>query len=626
MSKREDQGYFGFFDTKVLRPSTERIIIDNCIDGVRPVEVYTPQAVSVDAAAKSDLLRLSFMGRLAWDKDWKRNPEDFVRHIIKMKHESVIEHLSFSFLILCDRACYDDQTEVLTKDGWKLFKDTAQTDEFACLDDEGKLFYSHQEGDMVSKPWDGDLLAFESTSIDFMVTPNHNMWVYDHQKRSDESRAWKFIHAQDMKNARYKFQKSAEWYADDVTVSIPAHPTKFNQYPALDLDADRVCDLFELLGLWITDGSYKNGTAHGSGSCIVISQTKFDVVHRIDELCASLGFNISWDGRNARIDNGRLKAFVEDLLGTGAKTFTAHVPDLIKSSSFRQISAFIRGVIAGDGTTGKTGHTDVYTASRAFADDLQELFMKAGVSANIRLVRQSERVWPSGHVSPPSSIYVVTVHGDRRSEHLLDRRCAKSFGEPVQYQGNVYCVTVPGHRLYVRRNGKAAWCGNTSHEIVRHRIASYTQMSQRYISYSDWTKPAPICLPEIIASKDGLRPLTDEEEAFFVEHAIESFAHYRIGVNFQGIRPEQARLVLPNECATIIGMTINARSLRNFLRLRMAGSAYPQIRAVANDIFDSVKECGLGVLVEEFQDLQNAFDTRNLVDNRVMVTEEEDNG
>jgi thymidylate synthase (FAD) len=156
----------------------------------------------------------------------------------------------------------------------------------------------------------------------------------------------------------------------------------------------------------------------------------------------------------------------------------------------------------------------------------------------------------------------------------------------------------------------------TSHEIVRHRIASYTQMSQRYIGYADESKPAPICLPEMISSSDGLRPLTDEEEMFFVEGALMSFNHYRVGVNHLGIKPEQARLVLPNECATIIGVTMNTRSLRNFFKLRMAGSAYPQIRAVANDMYDTVMAAGLDVLFADFQDLQLAFDTRGIVENR----------
>lgn len=141
----------------------------------------------------------------------------------------------------------------------------------------------------------------------------------------------------------------------------------------------------------------------------------------------------------------------------------------------------------------------------------------------------------------------------------------------------------------------------TSHEIVRHRIGtSFTQQSQRYVGFEDSSKPVPIVLPY---------GLTEDQEFYFTDMAITAVSHYRLGVNMMKIPKEQARLNLPNMTGTIIGITFNPRSLRHFLSLRMAKGAYPQIRAVANDIYDAMVASGLDILVKDFEPLK-AFDPR----------------
>ena len=112
-----------------------------------------------------------------------------------------------------------------------------------------------------------------------------------------------------------------------------------------------------------------------------------------------------------------------------------------------------------------------------------------------------------------------------------------------------------------------------SHQLVRHRIASYSQKSQRYVDESG----VQFVLPESIeANKSALRIYSN------VMSYIAS-VYTELTENF-GIPKEDARFVLPNACETKIIVTMNARSLYNFFRHRCCNRAQWEIKAVANEM------------------------------------------
>ncbi len=117
-----------------------------------------------------------------------------------------------------------------------------------------------------------------------------------------------------------------------------------------------------------------------------------------------------------------------------------------------------------------------------------------------------------------------------------------------------------------------------THELVRHRLASYSQRSQRYVRESDESYVAP---PEL-AGCDG---------AVDVYHHAMSHAWqaYRELLKC-GLKPEIARYVLPNSCYTEIICTWNFRELRHIIRLRATPRALPEIREVALRLRDIMKE------------------------------------
>lgn len=113
-----------------------------------------------------------------------------------------------------------------------------------------------------------------------------------------------------------------------------------------------------------------------------------------------------------------------------------------------------------------------------------------------------------------------------------------------------------------------------SHEIVRHRIAAYTQESTRYCNYSKdkFGKEITVIRPYGFAGKEVLEWL---DCMLMIEQT------YLKLVNDNKIPPQWARSVLPNSLKTEVVTTYNIREWRHFFRLRCHSTAHPQMRQVA---------------------------------------------
>lgn len=135
-----------------------------------------------------------------------------------------------------------------------------------------------------------------------------------------------------------------------------------------------------------------------------------------------------------------------------------------------------------------------------------------------------------------------------------------------------------------------------SHQLVRHRIASYSQKSQRYVSEKGFefiTPPAVEDIPEAKAEYD--RIISDITESYERLAALLTEKHTKEliqeGLDEKTARSkasklanEDARFILPNACETKIVVTMNVRSLFNFFRHRCCNRAQWEIRAVANEM------------------------------------------
>jgi thymidylate synthase (FAD) len=136
-----------------------------------------------------------------------------------------------------------------------------------------------------------------------------------------------------------------------------------------------------------------------------------------------------------------------------------------------------------------------------------------------------------------------------------------------------------------------------SHELVRHRLASYSQESTRYANYGRDRFGG-----EITVIKP---PFWHEDSGAYKEwcEAMKAAETHYMGLIEMGVKPEEARSVLPNSLKTEIVMTCNIREWRHVLSLRCTSQAHPQIRQM---MLSLLKEFHRGIPVL-FDDLHDQF-------------------
>jgi len=118
-----------------------------------------------------------------------------------------------------------------------------------------------------------------------------------------------------------------------------------------------------------------------------------------------------------------------------------------------------------------------------------------------------------------------------------------------------------------------------THQLVRHRIASYTQQSQRYVTYDTLEK---YVTPESISSNADAKKVFDE--------TLEKISEAYQKLLTLKIPKEDARFILPNAAKTNIIVTMNTRELRHFFNLRCCARAQWEIREVAVEMLRQAKK------------------------------------
>lgn len=127
-----------------------------------------------------------------------------------------------------------------------------------------------------------------------------------------------------------------------------------------------------------------------------------------------------------------------------------------------------------------------------------------------------------------------------------------------------------------------------THELVRHRLASYSQRSQRHVRENEARYIIP---PEIYEVSQKVEQSSNKQNAHnvFEKAMLTAWEHYRNLLGL-GVKPEIARYVLPNACETQIIMTMNFRELRHFIKLRTSTKALPEMRVIACEVRRIMKE------------------------------------
>jgi thymidylate synthase (FAD) len=167
------------------------------------------------------------------------------------------------------------------------------------------------------------------------------------------------------------------------------------------------------------------------------------------------------------------------------------------------------------------------------------------------------------------------THSKTKPEEL-DKTSDKELKSILEYVMNLGHTSVIEHTCFTFAISDVS--RSLTHQLVRHRIASYAQQSQRYVNFKE---PNYVTPPKIAKDKK-MRKVYDET----MENIWEQYNK----LLDLGIPAEDCRFILPNAACTNIIMTMNARSLLNFFELRCCQHAQWEIRQLANRMLSELKK------------------------------------
>ena len=391
--------------------------------------------------------------------------------------------------------CVLPDSEILTKNGWKVISDISEDEEIQTLNTTTNEIEIEKIEKKIYKNYNGEMFEFKSLNLDLTVTPNHRFLLED-QKGTKFYMTAKEIYenvGNIFSSKKYKILKKGNWkgkHQEFFTLKgISSDKHGFNKknlyknyYDDIQIKSK---DWFAFLGIYLADG-HATGTISkiykSKGFNIVITQKKEKTKKEIENLLKKLPFSY-WkveykDGKTQyNINDGRLYEYLYKL-GSSEKKY---IPFEIKNASKELLEIFFKWFSIGDGRSVKTKYksnkTSVFSTSKQLIDDLHEILLKIGRSGNIstyqpknrKIIDKKEVVLENGEIIIEESERVIPSKNSKLQYNLnisstnyicLDNRSIKI--NKINYDGKIACVRVPNSNFMVRRNGKSHWTGNSS--------------------------------------------------------------------------------------------------------------------------------------------------------------------
>ena len=351
--------------------------------------------------------------------------------------------------------CHDEQTEVLTSDGWKYHDELNKEDLVAQVDPETHAISFIKPEKIHRYQHSGELVYFSNGLSDWAVTGNHRMWVEHYGTNPGEP---EFIEAKELTSGRFR-----EWKT--VMPSSGSTPETFEiprvEYGATGWNEDEMeftveADvLMRFLGWYISEGGMLK---QGPRNIFTIAQKDIGNVEDIRDVLSRMPLRsheyYSQDDGCFRWNcTGKsICTYLRKEAGVGSAN--VRIPGWVFELSIESRQTLFNTLMAGDGCWGKRPNEtcgQYGTISQGLANDVQRLAFELGyrTSMGVRTKRAEHH----------SQAYVVMISRRGKSIFHADQIRLRP------YEGIVWCVSVPTGLFVTRRNGKIAIHGNSQGEV-----------------------------------------------------------------------------------------------------------------------------------------------------------------
>lgn len=351
--------------------------------------------------------------------------------------------------------CFDKETEILTEDGWKLFKDLNKSEKVATLNLKNDEFQWQKPTAYTDEAYNGELIHFKSRTIDLMVTPNHRLLVRRYPNNLLQSRKpflkfpfkshrlinfdWTIKTAKelvDCKRQEWQMKRaSSNWKGELIEkIEIPHLTSKSKGMikRMKHIGEISIEDIAELIAWYVTEGSIRK-TSIDISQCEKANPLNH---YQIIDLLERIGLKVKTTGRNNKdimVYSKELADWLISECGSGSRN--KYLPKWLKNQPQEILKIVFDTMIKGDGWINHKGF-GYKSISKQLLSDMSEISSKLGYATTKNkdsLSISSEQIQPTINQKP----------------------------EIINYKDRIYCVSVPNSIILVRRKGKAIWSGNS---------------------------------------------------------------------------------------------------------------------------------------------------------------------
>jgi hypothetical protein len=354
-----------------------------------------------------------------------------------------------------NKACYSEDTQVLTNVGWKFYTELTGKEKVAQYNlEKDRIEFVDTDGKIYVYNYNGKMKNFVSDRMNILVTPDHRMLV------SENGREYTIQKARELtKNIRYRFKNGSQWVGEEQEKMLLP---QVYRYPELNIDMD---DWLEFVGYMISEGGLlKRKTDKKEPYIFTIAQKEDNhpeivkFLHYFNDkynIHSSYYFDNKTNAHRFSYSNKQLWLALSEY-GIGAEN--KRISKNILSLSTRQLNILYDALMAGDGSKQKNSYS---TVSKELCDDFLELCLKTNKVASFS-VYKDKRLLKIGSVRKP--LYRLSITNN------LETVFVRNNIKDVNYNGKVWCVSVPSGVFVTRRNGKVAIQGNTMDELMKDMI------------------------------------------------------------------------------------------------------------------------------------------------------------
>ncbi|APD17046.1 nucleotidyl transferase [Mycobacterium phage Lukilu] len=357
--------------------------------------------------------------------------------------------------------CYLDDTEFLTRRGWMLADQVQDGEEIATINQvTGRMEFQHFT-ERVDKPYTGPMLVGSTQYSQWVVTPNHRMWVQKMSRGANgrNPRAYSVETAGLQHFRRADEVTTLDWYQ-----RVVAEPGQV-EFPVSDA-------YLALVGAYVSEGYVCKRRQDGTASVLRFDQKDGGRLHGTMALVGTEYALRAYrypDRRPVTTWTLADRDVAQDLdKSCGVGSVNKRLPSWVFDLSGRQADVLLQHLLNGDGTLSPRGWV-YYTQSPGLAGDVQALSILAG--------RRSIMRGPYD----PAAMYQISVQ-ERGVTHTSFR--GRDVATEQVENRRIVCFTVPNETLVTRRNGKVAMHGNTKtgYHALRLAIQGAELMKHRTIT------------------------------------------------------------------------------------------------------------------------------------------------